>query len=107
VVPSLETIAAQEMEILLIVTPQRGIEPIDLAGKQSHALVPGTNPVERDETEGEEVLGLDQLWQDREAVERGVGGVVGDRAIVVGETGEPGVFDSVTFRRAGGQEDSL
>src|SRR6516162_2869290 len=50
---------------------------------------------------------LHQLWQDQLAIEGREGGVVDVGAVIVLETDEPGVFDTVALRRRSREKDAF
>ena len=81
--------------------------PLDPPREQRHALVLRGGPVERRDAERREVVGLDQLRHDLEAVEGRVGRVVRRLAVVVGEPDEAGVLHAVRLVRARGEDHPL
>ena len=95
------------MEVLAVLAREHHVLPADLAREQRHALVLRGAAVERRDREGDEVVGLDQLRQDLEAVVRGVGRVVRDAAVVVDEADEARVLHAVGLVRARGKDDPL
>ncbi len=78
-----------------IVARQGGEPAVDPAGEQGHTLVGGRRAEQGRHGEGEEVVRCQQLLGDDGAVERGVGRLVGDAAVVIDEAYEAGVLDAV------------
>ena len=60
-------------------------------------LFSAAGPFKRDEPKEEEVRSLHQLWQDHLAIEGRESGIVDVGAVIVLETDEPGVFDTVAL----------
>ena len=89
------SVRVHQVDVLVVLPRQHGIEPVDLAREECEALVADLGAVQGADLEVQEVVGLEDLRQDHLAVEGGVGGVVADRAVVVVELDEAGVLDAV------------
>src|ERR1700733_10593810 len=77
---------------LAVRSRHRGVATVYSSGEQGQTLVGRGLPDERPRGEGLEVLGLEQLLTDVGSAVGRVGGVVGDRAVVVDEANETGVL---------------
>ncbi len=106
-VPEVQHVRVHQIDVLVVLPREHRVQPPNLAGEQREALVPHLGAVERADPEPQEVVGLEDLRQDHLAVERGVGRVVADRAVVVEELDEPGVLDAVGLGRRRGEDDPL
>ena len=93
--PVAEVVGAGDALRRAVVTGQRGEPPADPAREQGQALVGGGRPEQRRRREAQEVGRGSSCWLMADAVEGGVRGVVGDRAVVVDEPDEPGVLHAV------------
>ena len=107
VAPIPDVVGPHQVAVLTVEAREHRVLAADPAGKQRHPLVLGTGPVERRDAKCEKVPGLDELGQDLEPVERGVGRVVGDRSVVVYEPDEPRVLHPLRLPGARGEDDPL
>ena len=88
-------VGVHQVDVLVVLPGEHRVLPVDHPGEEGEPLVPDLRPVQGAHLEVEEVLGLEHLRQGHPAVVGGVGGVVADPAVVVGEPDEPGVLDPV------------
>ena len=98
-IPEVDVVGKHEVDVLVVLAREHGIEAVDFPGEDGHAFVLRGRTVQGDEPKEEEVRSLHQLWQDHLTIEGGEGGVVDVGAVIVLETDEPGVFDAVALRR--------
>ena len=106
-IPEVDVVGKHQVDVLVVLAGEHGIEAVDLPGEQGHAFVLGGRTVQGDEPKEEEVGGLHQFRHDHLAIEGGEGGVVDVGAVIVLEADEAGVFDAVALRRRGREEDAL
>ena len=106
-IPEVHVVGKHEVDVLVVLAGEHGIEAVDFPGEDGHAFVLGGRTVQGDEPKEEEVRSLHQLWQDHLAIEGREGGVVDVGTVIVLETDEPGVFDAVALRRRGRKNDAL
>ena len=76
VAPVVGIVREHDEQVLLVLARQHRVVAVNAPGEQRHALVLHRRTVQGQHPEVVEVLGLDELGQDRVAVEGGVGGVV-------------------------------
>ena len=95
------------MDVLPVGAGQRDVLAVDLAREQRHPLVLRAGPGQRRDLEGGEVVALDELRQDLEAVVGGVRGVVAARPVVLGQAHEPGVLHAPALVRPLGPQHAL
>ena len=100
----MQMVGEHHVDVLQILPAEHRVAAFDFSRKERHALVLHGRAVQRDEFEVKKVGRLDELRQDQFAVVRGVGGVIGPRAVVVVEENKPGVLDPVALRRRGGKQ---
>src|ERR1039457_4435678 len=74
-----------------------GVEAVDFPGEHGHAFVFGGRTIQRDEPKEQEVRSLHQFGQDHLAIEGREGGIVNVGAVIVLETDETSVFDTVAL----------
>src|SRR6266849_2053389 len=106
-IPEVDVVGKHEVDVLIVLAGEHGIEAIDFPGEDGHAFVLGGRTIKGNESKEEEVRSLHQLWQDHLAIEGREGGVVDVGAVIVLETDEPGVFDAVALRRRGRENDAF
>ena len=97
VAPVMGIVGEHDEEVLVVLPREHRVAAVDAAGEKRHALVLHGAAIEREHAEMQEVLRLDELRQDGASVVGGVGGVIHDRAVVLGEADEAGVLDAVAL----------
>jgi hypothetical protein len=95
--PEVQIVREHDPVVLAILARQHHVLSIDLSREQGHPLALYLGSVQRNDLEREEVTGLNELRQDRLSIVRGIGGVVGHRAIVIDETYKTGILDSLAL----------
>src|SRR5216684_1195285 len=96
-IPEVDVVGKHEVDVLVVLAGEHGIEAVDFPGEDGHAFVFRGRTVQSDEPKEEEVRSLHQLWQDHLAIEGREGGIVDVGSVIVLETDEPGVFDTVAL----------
>ena len=88
-------VGIHQEDVLVVLPRQHRVEAVDLAREEGKTLILHHGAVQGAHLEMEEVVGLEDLGENHLAVERGVSGIVADRAVLVMERHEAGVFDAV------------
>jgi hypothetical protein len=106
-IPEVDVVGKHKVDVLVVLAGERGIEAVDFPGKDGHAFVFGARTIQGDESKAEEVGSLRQLWHHDLAIEGGEGRVVDVSAVIVLEIDEPSVFDAVSLRGSGWENDAF
>jgi hypothetical protein len=102
-----DVVRKHQVDVLIVLAGEHGVEAIDFPGEESHAFVLSGRTVQGDKPKEKEIRSLHQLRQDHLAIEGGEGGVVDAGSVIVLETDEPGVFDTVALRGSSREYDAL
>src|SRR6185503_9067899 len=106
-IPEVDVVGKHEVDVLIVLAGEHGVESVDLSGEERHAFVLGGRTVQGDEPKAKKVRSLHQLRQDDLAIEGGKGGIVDAGPVIVLETNEPGIFDPVALRRRGREDNTF
>ena len=104
-IPEVQVVGEHEVDVLAVLPAEHGVESVDFAGEEGEALAAHGGAVEGAGLEFAKVAGRDHLRENDAAVVSGVGGMVGDLAVVAGEADEARVFDAVALQRGKGEDD--
>ena len=102
----MDIIGKDQIQVLVVLPGNHGIQPIDLSRKEGHALVLCSRAVQGDKPELKEVGGFHELRHHHPTVIGGEGGVVHGAAIFVLKPDEPGVFYAVPLRGRSRKDDA-
>src|SRR2546430_10841367 len=97
--PEVDVLRKHEVDVLVVLAGEHGIEAVDFPGEDGHAFVFRGRTVQRDEPKEEERRILYHPWQNNLATKGAEGGVVDGGVVIVLETHEPGFFDAVALHR--------
>ena len=100
-IPEMDVVGKHQVDVLVVLAGEHGIEAADLPGEDRHAFVFGGRAIQGNESKVEEVGSLHQFRHDDPAIEGGEGRVVDVGAVVVLEANEAGVLDAVALGRRG------
>src|SRR6266496_6421456 len=100
----MRTVREHKVKVFIILSCKHHIASIDPTRKESHAFILNRLPVKSQDTEVEEVYGLDQLRQDHSPIVGRVGRVIHNASIVFDKTNETSILNAVAFVRRHGKD---
>ena len=93
----MQIVRKHDRVVLAILARQHDVLAPDLPREQRHSLTLRLFAVQRTDLEGDEVAGLDELWQDSFPVVCGIGRVVDHAAVIVDKAHETGILDALAL----------
>ena len=105
--PGQQVVGQVQPDVLAVLTAQHGVVAADPAREQRHALGRRRGARPCPHLERAEVDARQQLGSRLHAAECGIGAVIGHRAVVIDEAGQPHVLDALALARQHGEEHGL
>src|SRR5262245_25156262 len=94
-IPEVNVVRIHDIDTLVVLSGEHCIETIYLSGENSHPLILSHGPVQGDESKTKEVRGFNQFRHHHSAVPGSESRVIDIRTVVIMETHEAGIFDSI------------